>query len=832
TAALTVDTFRTVLDMMSEYEDFTFAQSQASTYEIVEKYRPDMLDEIKKRIKEGRWEVTAAEWVEPDKNMPSGESLVRQLLEAKKYLEELLELDDGQICIDFVPDTFGHASTIPEILCNAGIPYMYHCRGLEGPCFYRYRAPSGKELLAYREFRWYNSAISPLSFEVTPVFCKQEGLDTYLCVYGVGDHGGGPSRRDIERIIEYSKWPLTPDIGFGTFKEFFDLAMKKYDKWPIIDRELNFLFSGCYTTQARIKMSNRISEARIFEAESLAATATAMTNAPSMAKRYENPWRNILFNHFHDILPGSGKPETREHAMGKFQDTLADVQTGASISMNAIAAATDTSSIDFDTSAKSEHRSEGAGVGYGVSERFNFVMPSTERGRGAVRAFHVFNPTQYDRCEITEIAVWDYYHDISRVGFFDVNGDELEASCVNPARKGSEKDGYWGYKYDKFMVKVSVPAMGYTTVVMRPKPQIGHFAPPIISAEHIDHLDVNNEPIVLENSLIKATFSKTEGKLLSLYDKTCGKYLIDKPSCFFKYIEEDPIYEYIAWRIGPYMKVVDLNNSCATMFTEQEFKKTFQSFSYVFDFQKTSFKVKVTLKKDSPVLDFDLTVDFNNDPVVGKMIPQIAFSVPVSYEVKGSRCRIPFGVLERPCASFDVPSHGCVGIMGDCDREVVIIAPTKYGYRCENGEGQVTLLRNAYKPDPYSDRGEHHIRICVGVSSPKELERLSDAMEHPLPYVSAKYHKGSLPLEASLVKIDGDVRVSALKNAEDSSGIVLRLYETKGQDQSVTVKARCDVKEAYVTDVHERVVEKLPIEGGTVSLTVSKNAITTLKLVL
>ena len=86
TAAITVDTFRTILDLMREYPGFTFAQSQASTYEIIEKFRPDMLEEIKARIHEGRWEVTATEWVEPDKNMPDGESLTRQILQSKKYL--------------------------------------------------------------------------------------------------------------------------------------------------------------------------------------------------------------------------------------------------------------------------------------------------------------------------------------------------------------------------------------------------------------------------------------------------------------------------------------------------------------------------------------------------------------------------------------------------------------------------------------------------------------------------------------------------------------------------------------------------------------------------
>lgn len=178
TAAITVDTFRTVLDMMAEYPDFTFAQSQASTYEIIEKFRPDMLDEIKARIKEGRWEVTAAEWVEPDKNMPDGESLTRQILQSRKYLSRLLDISPDSLCIDFVPDTFGHNANVPEILADAGVKYMYHCRGTDGPRLYRFVAPSGKSTFNYREFRWYNGEISTESFEIVPAFCSQEKVDT------------------------------------------------------------------------------------------------------------------------------------------------------------------------------------------------------------------------------------------------------------------------------------------------------------------------------------------------------------------------------------------------------------------------------------------------------------------------------------------------------------------------------------------------------------------------------------------------------------------------------------------------------------------------------
>lgn len=110
--------------------------------------------------------MTAAEWVEPDKNMPDGESMTRQILQSKKYLSQLLDISPDSLCIDFVPDTFGHNANVPEILSDAGIQYMYHCRGYEGPCLYNFVAPSGKKILNYREYVWYNGEITVNKFEI------------------------------------------------------------------------------------------------------------------------------------------------------------------------------------------------------------------------------------------------------------------------------------------------------------------------------------------------------------------------------------------------------------------------------------------------------------------------------------------------------------------------------------------------------------------------------------------------------------------------------------------------------------------------------------------
>lgn len=826
TATITVDTFRTMLELMREYPEFTFAQSQASTYEIIEKYRPDMLDEIRTRIREGRWEVTAAEWVEPDKNMPCGESMTRQLLEARKYLTTLLQIPSDKIHIDFVPDTFGHAITVPEILSDAGIRFMYHCRGSEGPCFYRYRAPSGKEILAYREYGWYNKDINPACFEIVPNFCKQEGLDTFLCVYGVGDHGGGPTRLDIERILEYRTWPLTPDIRFGTYEEFFTIAEQSGIEFPVLDTERNFLFAGCYTTQARIKMANRKAEARAFEAESLAAAAADLADAPRDPARFETPWRNILFSHFHDILPGSGTIETREYALGKFQETLATLQTSASASMNAIADRIDTTGLNFDENVNT--RSEGGGVGFAVGEAGSFRLPSGERGRGKVRALHIFNPTAYDRDEVTEVTLWDYNYDIAQTVFSDDQGNPIPFALLNEHRP---EQGYWGHSYRTYFVRVKVPALGYTTVTVSQKPYEGYRNPQPRTYEHTDHTFINDAPIVMENNKLCAVFDRPTGRLTSLVDKRSGETLINRPSCFFRAIEENPAYGFIAWRIGPYQKVTDLNETYGVRLTEITQTPLFSRFSYTLEYQRSVLNVTVLLKDNSEMLEFDVKANFREDSIPGKLIPQLSFAVPVSYIPDGtSLSEIPYGTLVREAMPCDIPSIGAIGIGGESQHMIALLADTKYGFRCHDGIGQVTLLRNAYNPDPCSDNGIFTMRLGVAACAREEIGELSSRLCHPLPYVSGRCHAGTLPTTGVSGTVCGNVRVSAVKPSEDSKGTVVRLYSVSDTEEEITLTRSRPILRAYLTDTHETEMTELPVESGTVRLSVAPRAVQTVKL--
>ena len=444
TVAITLSTFRTVLNLMDQYPDFHFSQSQASVYKIVEEYDPEMMPEIQARIKEGRWEVTASAWVETDKNMPNTESLLRHIQCTKDYLRDTWDIDADSLEIDFSPDTFGHSANIPEIDSFGGVKYMYHCRGLDGDySLYRWRAPSGKELISYVEQYWYNSGITPRIGQGIFDICKHyNGFKTGLIVYGVGDHGGGPTRRDIETAIEMAQWPVFPTIKFGTIREFFHEAEAIRDQLPVLDHELNFLFPGCYTTQTRIKRGNRKSETVLTDAEAFMSFAQIEAGKAFNKDRHSKAWQDVLYTHFHDILTGSCVQDSREHAMGRYSDVLAYANTQYGKAVTALASMIDTSAIETDSDIALT-QAEGAGGGFGISANlgenfpsvlaFNNGVPNPERGCGLVRIFNIFNPLAIARKAVTELTVWDWVGDLRRIQFKDAQGNPLADSQAHLA---------------------------------------------------------------------------------------------------------------------------------------------------------------------------------------------------------------------------------------------------------------------------------------------------------------------------------------------------------------------------------------------------------------
>lgn len=813
TVAVTLSTFRTILNLMREYPDFTFSQSQASVYKIVEEYGADMMDEIKARIREGRWEVTANAWVETDKNMPDTESLIRHIRVTRDYLKKTWGVEN--VKVDFSPDTFGHSRFVPEINTFGSVPYYYHCRGLQDDLtLYRYLAPSGAELLMYKEPYWYNSGVCIENgtgvFEIEK---RCAGLKTSMIVYGVGNHGGGPTRRDIERVIEMQNWPVFPKLKFGTMHEFFAKAESVREKLPVVDRELNAIFSGCYTTQSRIKLANRRAEAALLDSERMNALAHCALGVPFSADRFEKAWQKVLFTHFHDILTGSCVQESREYAMGILADAIAHAQSEQTRNFEHLSQAVDTSMFPADGSV--HQLSEGAGVGFGIAHYAG--VPNPERGAGKTRAYTVFNSAPVLRSELVEITVWDYTDNLDNIEIIDHEG-----RVVPHQRVDMKPVHYWDHKYTRILFMADVPAMGYAVYALRPKEIVDY--PTLLF--HQEREELPKGPVVLENECIRATFDTGSGMLRSLVDKSTGEEMLAAPAGLYLVHTEDAGMS--AWRIGRY---IGMEPVCET--SRVFVKRGALRSSVIFKQQVMNSTLKMTVSLDAGAdsLAYNLEIDWHEVAKNQPWLPVLTYRLPLKKGSETILCDVPAGRAARPAREIDVPAltGACTDVEGTT---AALISDCKYGFRLADNVLSATLINTASDPDPYPERGIHAIKLFVALTDGKtaELKEMSEKLIRPLVGVPTANHSGPLGPKGSLLGFEAKHSVLTSVQMSGDEALTVRLYEAEGACDEIAVRPPFVPARAVLTNLNEEILGEAGIEDGKVCFSIEPHKIAQVKI--
>lgn len=317
----------TVVRLMEQYPEYKFMLSQAQLYKFLKEESPDLYEKVKELVKQGRWEVEGGMWVEADCNIPSGESLVRQIMYGKKFFKDEFDADSH---ILWLPDVFGYSAALPQILKKSGMDTFvtskiswnetntmpndtFMWQGIDGTEILTYFLTAqdkvrNKQPVCYST---YNGNITASQVAGTwDRYSNKEINDEALLVFGYGDGGGGPTKEMLEtnRILEFGL-PGCPATEINTISEFFENLHEKAKDNPKLKKWVGELYlefhRGTYTSQAKNKKNNRKSEYLYQAAENLAVIAQELIGISYPQKTFHDGWELILLNQFHDIIPGS-----------------------------------------------------------------------------------------------------------------------------------------------------------------------------------------------------------------------------------------------------------------------------------------------------------------------------------------------------------------------------------------------------------------------------------------------------------------------------------------------------------------------------------------------
>jgi len=798
------NTFQSVLDLMREYPDFKFTMSSARTYEWMQEKYPDMFEQIKQRVKEGRWEVIGGMWVEPDLNMPDGESLVRQILVGKRYFQKNFGAD---IKIGWNPDSFGYNWQLPQIYKKSGIDYFVTSKLLWATDYTKFpyrlfwwEAPDGSRLLTYFPHEYANDfdpeqITKDFSLYAPSIYGpKLNDSPQMLYLYGIGDHGGGPTRTMLDRA-DRLRDPNTvfPKIDFSTAKDFFaDLDRELPNlKVPTWNDELYFEYHrGVYTSQANTKQRIRHDEELMLDAEKYGSLAS-LYGRPYAHDQFELAWKNLLFDHFHDVMPGSGIAVNYLDAKRNLEDVARSAQQITNGALDEILAHVNT---------------QGDGV-----------------------PVVVFNSISWPRTEIVEVEAQlpgrtEHVEVVNAAGL-QVESQVLSIdSATNRARL--------------LLLAANVPALGYETYFIRAAGKTR-----LVAVSQV----VKATGDTLSNGYVRLKVDPQSGCITSLVDlrnqtealapaatdtggpKTyaCGNLLqafYDKPKRWDAW-NIDADFENQHWDLDKAdgVKLIEGGPLRAII----RVKKHFQNSTFVQD---------ITMYAGVPRVDVKMQVEWHEKHILLK----VAF--PLSAHNDKAAFEIPYGSIERPTtrntpaeqAKFEVPAQRWADL-SDTKHGFSLLNDSKYGYDVRGNVLRLSLLRSPEWPDPHADEGHHEFTYSLyphaGSWRDAQTVRRGYELNYKLIAVSSQKHQGALPGEHSFVKLEADnVVLTAMKKSEDDDSLVLRFYEWAGKEADVKLHLPAGAQSASETDLMERPIADLTVQNDAVTVHTKPYEIKTLKV--
>ena len=750
--AVGLSTFRAALDRMNEYPDFKFTASSAILYEWAASADPGMMAEIRRRVAEGRWGVVGGWIVEPDVNIPNGESLMRQGLYGQQIFQQLV---GRRAQVGSNPDSFGHPGTLPQILKLQGMHgYMFmrpgaHEKTLPADVFW-WQGADGTRLLTYRIPGSYGITRDVQNHMLDFVTKLQEPTKDMMLFYGAGDHGGGPAKETIQSILEVQKQPGAPKILFSIPDRYFDDLLKtdaaahghaplQTPTFPVVDDDLQHHSVGCYTAVSSIKKDNRTAEAALVTGEKMAALANVLVGFPYPKADFATSWRKVLLMQFHDSMAGTALPEAytvAHHAYGFAQE----------VANQAI---------------------------YKAAAKIAWQVPTTDP---ASEYLVVFNPHAW----AAKLNVqYDLSWGLNNVGATQSNSrleDEQGNAIPHQWTAGQTVAG----NRRGLVFQAPVPAFGYRQFRVR---KVEPFAAPESTVQATEK--------GLENEHLRVTFA--DDGTISMYDKDAGAevfrggaggaraVVIDDPSDTWShgvvsYTKEIGTFGSAGFRVvenGPVRAAVRVRTGYGASYMTTDWM----------------------LCAGARTLEARVSLDWHERQKILK------FSFPVDVESPVPTYEIAYGFKVRQANGAEDPGQRWIDLSGDRNGKaygLTVLNDAKYGYSVQDNDLRVSVVRGAayaqHRPrqlDPngeyiWQDQGIQTFRMVLvphtGAWQDAGIVRMAEELTAPVPVLYQGIHKGTRRQVASFLSVDvPDVVVSDVKQAEDGNDLIIRCYETAGR---------------------------------------------------
>lgn len=767
--------FATVLKLMEEYPDYKFMSSQPQLYYFLKERYPELYEQIKKRVAEGRWEPEGGMWVEADCNLTSGESLVRQFLYGKRFFKEEFGVDNR---ILWLPDVFGYSGALPQIMAKCGIDYFMTTK-LAWNQFnkmpydtFRWRGIDGTEILTHLIttlgvgqdekdfFTTYNGMLHPDAILGGWHRYQQKDINNDILIsYGYGDGGGGPTREMLETSSRMDKGiEGVPKVRQAFARTYFDELKERVEgnkRLPTWEGELYFEYHrGTYTSMARNKRSNRKAELHMMDLELLGVLADPKVAYPDA--ELDGLWHGILINQFHDILPGSSIHEVYEVTKKEYEEMEAQI------------------SVLTDERVRALIR-EGEGV-------------------------TVLNTTGFERDDVVELG------DCDAEALLDENGSVYP---VQQTRKGAVA-----------FVK-DLPSKGYKTFGK------------VSAGEEKRPFCLSPDSHALETPFYQVVFDKN-GCIGQIYDKENDRNVLKPGEAgnLMRVYEDKPIY-YDNWDVDIYYTekfwdVTDLRGFSwvemgpvrATLRLERQFSHSTitQEIHFYADLRRIDFETTVDWKEHQSLLKVHFPVDVHTD--------EATFEIQYGNVTRKTHRNTSWDKARfESCGQkwMDVSEgHYGVSLLNDC----------KYGHSVKDSCIGLTLIKSGTEPNPTTDQEMHFFTYSLypHAETWKAAGTVPQAFFLNQP---ALVSKGGKPGESfSLASLNvPNVVLETVKKAEDGDGVILRMYECENARTPVTLTFNRPFASAESCNcLEEPDGESVKVDGNKVSFLVKPFEIKTIRI--